>query len=202
MHEFGAAYRMTLNPDTPDERILLDIPSWSFEWQLYYVPVEEIRIEPSDMIRFECTWDRANLFMRHERAVNQAAKRLVGTSVRESGTAQLSMNFYEAGSALAFATELAIQEANPDLDLFDFWRELLASSRAKGDLYTEADYYALADRLAPGSGIGERLRAFVDTRHEDTPAAFMDLLAPFVAVRADLDWESGELSLEPADGGR
>jgi hypothetical protein len=69
MHEFGAAYRMTLNPDTPDERILLDIPSWSFEWQLYYVPTEEIRIEEGDTLRFECTWDRANLFMPEPRYI-------------------------------------------------------------------------------------------------------------------------------------
>ncbi len=69
MHEFGAAYRMTLNPGTPDERILLDIPSWSFEWQLYYVPTETIRIEPGDMIRFECTWDRANLTMPEPRYI-------------------------------------------------------------------------------------------------------------------------------------
>ncbi len=69
MHEFGAAYRMTLNPDTPEERVLLDIPSWSFEWQLYYVPVEDIRIEPGDQLRFECTWDRANLYMPEPRYI-------------------------------------------------------------------------------------------------------------------------------------
>ena len=69
MHEFGAEYRMTLNPDTPDERILLDIPSWSFEWQLYYVPTEEIRIEEGDMVRFECTWDRTNANMPEPRYI-------------------------------------------------------------------------------------------------------------------------------------
>ncbi len=69
MHEFGAAYRMTLNPDTPEERILLDIPTWSFEWQLYYVPTEEVRIEPGDMIRFECTWDRSLVHMPEPRYV-------------------------------------------------------------------------------------------------------------------------------------
>ena len=69
MHEFGAAYRMTLNPDTPDERILLDIPSWSFEWQLYYVPTEQVRIEAGDTIRFECTWDRANVFLPEPRYI-------------------------------------------------------------------------------------------------------------------------------------
>ncbi len=58
MHEFGASYRMTLNPDTADERILLDIPVWSFEWQLSYEPVEEIKVTQSDIVRIECWWDR------------------------------------------------------------------------------------------------------------------------------------------------
>ena len=58
MHEFGAAYRMTLHPDTPRERILLDIGVWDFEWQLNYEPVEDIRIERGDIVRFECWWDR------------------------------------------------------------------------------------------------------------------------------------------------
>jgi len=69
MHEFGDSYRMTLNPDTPEERVLLDIPEWSFEWQLYYVPVEEIRIDRDDTIRFECTWDRANAAMEEPRYI-------------------------------------------------------------------------------------------------------------------------------------
>ena len=59
MHEFGAAYRMTLHPDTPDEIVLLDIPTWSFEWQLAYEPIDEIRIERGDTVRFECWWDRS-----------------------------------------------------------------------------------------------------------------------------------------------
>ena len=60
MHEFGARYRMTLNPDTPDEQVLLDIPTWSFEWQLLYEPTEDIVLEPGDVLRFECWWDRDN----------------------------------------------------------------------------------------------------------------------------------------------
>ena len=59
MHEIGASFRMTLNPGTPDERVLLDIPSWVFEWQLDYRPIEEIVIEPGDVVRVECTWDRS-----------------------------------------------------------------------------------------------------------------------------------------------
>ena len=69
MHEFGAAYRMTLHPDTPDERILLDIPVWDFEWQLNYEPVEDIRIERGDIVRFECWWDRTLQFMPEPRYI-------------------------------------------------------------------------------------------------------------------------------------
>ncbi len=69
MHEFGAAYRMTIHPDTPRERILLDIPVWDFEWQLNYEPVEDIRIERGDVLRFECWWDRTLQYMPEPRYV-------------------------------------------------------------------------------------------------------------------------------------
>ena len=58
-HELGKSFRMTLNPDTTDERVLLDIPAWRFDWQLIYEPTESIVLEPGDSIRIECTWDRA-----------------------------------------------------------------------------------------------------------------------------------------------
>ncbi|HYI62140.1 MAG TPA: YceI family protein [Acidimicrobiales bacterium] len=58
MHELGRSFRMTLNPGTPGEKVLLDIPTWNFDWQLNYQPVEEIRVEEGDTLRIECTWDR------------------------------------------------------------------------------------------------------------------------------------------------
>ena len=69
MHEFGAAYRMTLHPGTPEERILLDIGVWDFEWQLNYEPVEDIRIERGDVVRFECWWDRTLQYMPEPRYI-------------------------------------------------------------------------------------------------------------------------------------
>ena len=38
MHELGSTYRLTLNPDTPEERILIDIDQWDFDWQLATTP--------------------------------------------------------------------------------------------------------------------------------------------------------------------
>ena len=69
MHEFGAAYRMTMNPGTDEERILLDIPVWSFEWQLNYVLVDEVRIDTDDVLRFECWWDRSLVHLDEPRYV-------------------------------------------------------------------------------------------------------------------------------------
>jgi polyisoprenoid-binding protein YceI len=63
MHELGSTYRLTLNPGTPTERILLDIPTWNFEWQLSYGPEDDIEIEPGDVLRVTCTFDRR---LRHE----------------------------------------------------------------------------------------------------------------------------------------
>ena len=57
-HELGASFRMTLNPETEAERVLLDIPRWDFDWQLNYYPVEDIELEPGDIVRIECSWDR------------------------------------------------------------------------------------------------------------------------------------------------
>ena len=58
-HEAGRSIRLTLNPGTDDEQILVDVPEWDFGWQLTYEPRRPIRIDTTDTIRIECTWDRA-----------------------------------------------------------------------------------------------------------------------------------------------
>ncbi|WP_208027140.1 YceI family protein [Rhabdothermincola sediminis] len=57
-HQIGRTFRMTLNPGTPDEKVLLDIPSWDFNWQLVYRPRDRIDLKPTDVVRVECSWDR------------------------------------------------------------------------------------------------------------------------------------------------
>jgi hypothetical protein len=59
MHELGATFRMTLNPGTSREKVLLDIPKWDFDWQLNYSPIDEVIIEDGDVVRVECSWDRS-----------------------------------------------------------------------------------------------------------------------------------------------
>lgn len=57
-HQLGRTFRMTLNPGTPDEKILLDIPHWDFQWQMLFAPQEKIVLKKGDTLRIECSWDR------------------------------------------------------------------------------------------------------------------------------------------------
>jgi polyisoprenoid-binding protein YceI len=59
MHQTGKAFRMTLNPGRPDQKILLDIPRWDFDWQLNYQPVDPVPVKPGDTIRIDCSWDKS-----------------------------------------------------------------------------------------------------------------------------------------------
>ena len=59
MHELGARYRMTLNPDTDDAVVLLDIDNWDYDWQYNYRPADRIVLEDGDVVRIECTWERS-----------------------------------------------------------------------------------------------------------------------------------------------
>ncbi len=58
-HEIGSWFKMTLNPGRADERVLLDIPDWDFDWQYNYEPEERIVLGAADIIRLECGWDRS-----------------------------------------------------------------------------------------------------------------------------------------------
>lgn len=58
MHTIGNTLRLTLGADTPDEKILLDIPQWSFDWQMSYGLAEPLHVEAGTPVRLECSWDR------------------------------------------------------------------------------------------------------------------------------------------------
>jgi polyisoprenoid-binding protein YceI len=58
MHTIGDSLRLTLDADTPDEKVLLDIPDWNFDWQMNYGLAEPIEVKAGQAIRLECSWDR------------------------------------------------------------------------------------------------------------------------------------------------
>lgn len=58
MHTIGSSIRLTLDADTSEETVLLDIPRWSFDWQMNYELVEPLRVEAGQPLRIECSWDR------------------------------------------------------------------------------------------------------------------------------------------------
>ncbi len=58
-HTLGKSFRLTLDPDTPNPKILLDIPTWNFDWQMNYGLANPIHVNAGQTIRMSCTWDRA-----------------------------------------------------------------------------------------------------------------------------------------------
>lgn len=59
MHTLGQSFRLTLDPGTPQQQVLLDIPTWNFDWQMNYELATPIHVNAGDVIRMECSWNRA-----------------------------------------------------------------------------------------------------------------------------------------------
>lgn len=57
MHTLGTSGTVTLNPGTPREQVLLDIPEWNFHWQGFYWYEQPIVLRRGDVLRVTCTWD-------------------------------------------------------------------------------------------------------------------------------------------------
>lgn len=58
-HTLGKTFRFTLDPDTPNATILLDIPVWNFSWQMNYGLETPLHVTAGQQIRMDCSWDRA-----------------------------------------------------------------------------------------------------------------------------------------------
>jgi polyisoprenoid-binding protein YceI len=58
-HTLGKSFRMTLDPDTAHSKVLLDIPTWNFDWQMNYALEKPIHVTTGQTIRMDCSWDRS-----------------------------------------------------------------------------------------------------------------------------------------------
>jgi hypothetical protein len=59
MHLRGSSITISLNPETAEEKTLLDIPRWAFEWQGQYWFREAVPIASGDVVRVTCVYDNA-----------------------------------------------------------------------------------------------------------------------------------------------
>ncbi|MFY1692607.1 monooxygenase [Plantactinospora sp. WMMB782] len=57
MHLLGRAIRIELNPGTPREQVLLDIPTYDFDEQANRVLPRPVAVRPGDVYRVTCTHD-------------------------------------------------------------------------------------------------------------------------------------------------
>jgi hypothetical protein len=59
MHLRGIDIRVTLDPGTPNEKLLLHIPHWDFHWQDAYYLQQPIEAGPGDTVRVSCRFDNS-----------------------------------------------------------------------------------------------------------------------------------------------
>ncbi len=59
MHTLGQSFRLTLDPGTPNQRVLLDIPTWNFDWQMNYELATPLHVNAGETVRMQCSWDRS-----------------------------------------------------------------------------------------------------------------------------------------------
>jgi hypothetical protein len=57
MHLLGRSIRLTLNPGTPTERVILDVPSYDFDRQGATPLARPVTLRPGDVVRVTCTHD-------------------------------------------------------------------------------------------------------------------------------------------------
>ena len=58
-HTLGKSFRLTLDPGTATQKVLLDIPTWNFQWQMNYGLAQPIHVNAGETIKMDCSWDRA-----------------------------------------------------------------------------------------------------------------------------------------------
>ncbi len=58
-HTLGKTFRLTLDPQTPQQKILLDIPNWNFDWQMNYELATPLHVTAGEPLQMDCTWDRS-----------------------------------------------------------------------------------------------------------------------------------------------
>jgi hypothetical protein len=59
MHTLGKSFRLTLDPGTPKQKVLLDIPTWNFDWQMNYEFAKPIHVTAGEQVLMQCSWDRS-----------------------------------------------------------------------------------------------------------------------------------------------
>ena len=57
MHLLGRSLKMTLNPGTANEQLILDVPNYDFDNQVAQVLKNPIKVKSGDVIRVQCTFD-------------------------------------------------------------------------------------------------------------------------------------------------
>lgn len=73
MHQMGREFRIELNPDTPDAKLLLDIPHWDFDWQSTYTYETPVPVKKGDTLRITCVYENTRKELTHAERAQQSS---------------------------------------------------------------------------------------------------------------------------------
>ncbi len=59
MHLLGASFKVTLNPGTPQQQVLVNVPAYNFHYQQSYTMSSPVKIQPGDHLQVSCTYNPA-----------------------------------------------------------------------------------------------------------------------------------------------
>src|SRR5574337_625551 len=59
MHLHGKSLQVVLNPDTADEKVILNIEHWDFNRQEQYWFEEEVPLKVGDILKITCVYDNS-----------------------------------------------------------------------------------------------------------------------------------------------
>lgn len=62
-HQIGRTFNMqVIHADGSEGPVVLDIPTWNFNWQLNYQLKTPLELKRGDKLRYTCTWDRSQVY--------------------------------------------------------------------------------------------------------------------------------------------
>ncbi len=85
-------------------------------------------------------WDEEDAAKAHEQYLNGCLDLLNGHQVTHFAGHHNFSVYYQCGATIAWLTELAVQQKNDQLDLFDFWRDLMSRVKQSDLVLTPSQY--------------------------------------------------------------
>jgi hypothetical protein len=137
--------------------------------------------------------DEQGLIQRFSDSLNECLLGLEGSVLNHSVDRGQFRNYYTCGAVLALWTEAALSQVDANWSIFDFWPELIESSRAKDGKYDQNLYFTILEKMGASKSSLQAMKRFTGEPIDD-PGPF--LIKEFQALSVDLQVSPEEATRE------